>query len=92
MKFPSAELSGMGRVLSCFPPSQRPVSVTGTCSTVVATYDRHNKTQIRGLTFCEFGPDTFRRLFESCAHHVLGTAAPFTVDERLHLRLRSAIG
>ena len=92
VKFPSANLSCLGRVLSCFPLSQHPFSVTGSCSTVVAAYDRQNKARTRGLTCSKFGPDTFRRLLKSCAHHVLGTAAPFTVDERLHLRLRSAIG
>ena len=39
VKFPSAELSCLGRVLSAslFSLSVRPVSVTSTCSTVVAT-------------------------------------------------------
>ena len=92
VKFPSAELSCLGRVLACFPLSQRPVSVTGTCSTVVAAYDRFNKTRIRGLTYCEFGPDVFRRHFKKCAHFVFGTMEPFTVVEHLVLRLRSAIG
>ena len=86
VKFPSAELSCLGRVLACFPLSQRPVSVTGSCSTVAA-YDRYNKSsRTHGLTYCEFGPDVFRRLFKKCARFIFGTLEPFTVVAHLVLR------
>ena len=91
-RFPAAELSCLARVLSCFPVSQRPVSVTGTCATVVAAYDKFNRTDVHGLTYSEFDPETFRRLFQQFAHHVFGSNEPFTIVEHLVFRLRSAIG